>query len=682
MNGGLVLGGRYEVLSRIGAGGMADVYKARDRKLNRFVAIKVLKREFNEDTKFVSKFKVEAQSAAGLTHPNIVNVYDVAEERGVNYIVMELVEGITLKDYIEKRGQLSSKEVISIAIQVATGIEAAHKNHIVHRDIKPQNIIISREGKVKVTDFGIARAASANTISSDAMGSVHYTSPEQARGSYSDAKSDIYSLGITMYEMLTGRVPFDGDSTVTIAIKHLQEEIVPPSEYAEDVPYSLEQIILKCTQKSPDRRYHNMEELIGDLKLSLVDPDGDFVTIAPTAGSATVMYNPPVDDYDDDEPGYDDDYYPDDDISDDNDDDGGQVFEDEEGEVNPRVRKITRILMTVAAILIGLLIIFLVGKAVGIFRFGPNIPAISTETNEDEVVVPDVVGMTFDEAKAALNEKGLGIQEGERKTSKTYEEGIVISQDPAGKKKVAKNTTVTVVISSGKEEESIDIPNVVGKKEDEAQKTLEAAGFKVESSFEDSDTVEPGYVISQSPDSGKGEKGDTIRIVVSEGTDKVSVPSVVGSDQATGTATLNAVGLTIGAISEEYSTDVEAGIIMSQTPEAGSMVIKGTVISVVISKGDVPVEEQKWMCNANITLNNYGGGPARVVLEQNGQTMTITEGQVLSNPYNLQADGIPGVPTGTVYVYETVTNDPGDGSEPTTEETLIGTTTVNFSRVQ
>ena len=278
---GVFLQERYEILSRIGSGGMADVYKARDHKLNRNVAVKVLKPEFREDKAFISKFRTEAQSAGGLAHPNIVNVYDVGEDNGVNFIVMELVEGITLKEYIEKKGRLTVREATSIAIQVSMGLDAAHKHQIVHRDVKPQNIIISTDGKVKVTDFGIARAATSNTISSSVMGSVHYSSPEQARGGYSDYKSDIYSLGITMYEMVTGHVPFDGDSTVAIAIKHLQEEIQSPRRYIPDLPYSLEQIILKCTQKSPDRRYNNMEELIRDLKESLVNPEGRFVQIAP-----------------------------------------------------------------------------------------------------------------------------------------------------------------------------------------------------------------------------------------------------------------------------------------------------------------------------------------------------------------------------------------------------------------
>ena len=249
---GMMIGDRYEILDKIGTGGMSDVYKAKDHKLNRFVAVKVLKQEFSENTNFVSKFRVEAQAAAGLVHPNIVGVYDVGEEDGINYIVMELVEGITLKKYIEKKSRLSIKEAISIAIQVSMGIEAAHNNHIIHRDIKPQNIMISRDGKVKVMDFGIAKAATSNTITSNVMGSVHYTSPEQARGGFSDEKSDIYSLGCTLFEMVTGHVPFDGETTVAIAIKHIQDEMPSPREYVPEIPVCVEKIIYKCTQKSPD----------------------------------------------------------------------------------------------------------------------------------------------------------------------------------------------------------------------------------------------------------------------------------------------------------------------------------------------------------------------------------------------------------------------------------------------
>lgn len=287
---GTFLQNRYEIINRIGSGGMADVYRAKDHKLNRFVAVKVLKQEFRDDKAFISKFRVEAQAAAGLAHANIVNVYDVGTENGINFIVMELVEGITLKAYISKKGKLSVREATSIALQVAAGLEAAHNNGIIHRDVKPQNIIISLDGKAKIADFGIARAVSSNTINSNVMGSVHYSSPEQTRGGYSDAKSDIYSMGITMYEMLTGRVPFDGDTTVAVALKHLQEEIQSPRKLVPEIPYSTEQIILKCTQKSPDRRYNNMTELIRDLKESLVNPDGRFVTIATLDNKAhTVM---------------------------------------------------------------------------------------------------------------------------------------------------------------------------------------------------------------------------------------------------------------------------------------------------------------------------------------------------------------------------------------------------------
>lgn len=276
---GMTVADRYEIMEKIGTGGMSDVYRAKDHKLSRFVAVKVLKQEFSENKDFLQKFRSEAQSAAGLMHPNIVNVYDVGEENGSHYIVMELVEGITLKKYIEKKARLSVREAVSIAIQVAQGIEAAHNNHIIHRDIKPQNVIISMDGKVKVTDFGIAKAATSNTITSNVMGSVHYTSPEQVRGGFSDEKSDIYSLGITLFEMLTGRVPFNGDTTVAVAIKHIQEQMPSPREFVPEIPISLEKIVLKCTQKSPDRRYQSAPELIEDLKRSLISPDEDFVKL-------------------------------------------------------------------------------------------------------------------------------------------------------------------------------------------------------------------------------------------------------------------------------------------------------------------------------------------------------------------------------------------------------------------
>ena len=279
---GMFLADRYEIVEMLGAGGMAEVYRAKCHKLNRFVALKVLKPEFAADKVFVTKFRMEARSVACLTHNNIVGVYDVGEDKGIHFIVMEFVDGITLKDYISRKGKLTTKETIGISLQVAQGLAAAHANHIIHRDIKPQNIMISREGKVKVTDFGIARAITDETTNMyTAMGSVHYISPEQARGGYCDERSDIYSLGITMYEMVTGRVPFEGDNTVSVAVAHINDALIPPSYYNPSIPVALEQIIFKCTQKKPERRYLTCSELIGDLRKAISMPERNFVESVP-----------------------------------------------------------------------------------------------------------------------------------------------------------------------------------------------------------------------------------------------------------------------------------------------------------------------------------------------------------------------------------------------------------------
>ena len=365
---GMFISDRYEIIDKVGSGGMSDVYKAMDHKLNRYVAIKVLKSEFSEDTGFVSKFRVEAQSAAGLTHPNIVNVYDVGEDNGIYYIVMELIEGITLKKYIEKKGKLPIKEAVSIAIQVAQGIEAAHNNHIIHRDIKPQNIMISREGKVKVTDFGIARAASSHTINGNAMGSVHYISPEQAKGGYIDEKSDIYSLGISLFEMITGEVPFEGDSTVSVALQHINEEMPNPRDYVEELPVSVEKILAKCTQKKPERRYLKVSTLIADLKKSLITPDEDFVQMAPASETGTVVLlskdeapvikKNPGDEISDktEERNYDDSLSDDDDVF---------GTDDDIDSVSPKLDKIITISGIVGAVVVAVVVILVLIKAFG-----------------------------------------------------------------------------------------------------------------------------------------------------------------------------------------------------------------------------------------------------------------------------------------------------------------------------
>ena len=642
---GVVLGKRYEILGRVGSGGMADVYKGKDHKLNRFVAIKVLKSDYRTDEVFIRKFLSEAQAAAGLMHPNVVNVYDVGQDRGLYYMVMELVEGITLKDYIEKKGKLSPKETVSISIQMVTGLQAAHNQHIVHRDIKPQNIIISKDGKVKVTDFGIARATtSTQTISTSVMGSVHYTSPEQARGGVVDQKSDIYSIGITMYEMVTGHVPFDGDSTVTVALKHLQEEITSPADEVPDLPYSLECIIMKCTQKNPAMRYHDCASLLLDLKRSLVDPDGDFVVIGNKGNvdDRTVVmsteeinevqrrrYPNDDDDYDDDE-----DYDRDGEDDDDEDDDDRRYRDRDRGRrknnVNSDTKRIMKVLMIVAGVVVALLILFLVGNAAGFFS-GPGL----VQNEQEMVKVPDLRGMKEEEARKELEGTDLGMKvENERQPSNQYEEGEIMSQDPAADTEVAKNSTITVVISSGEEAKMVKVPNIVDRTEEEAEKSLQAAKLTVvhgEAQF--SDEIEAGRVISSDPEAGtEVEEGTEVMIVISLGKDQAKVPELRNKSASEAEAALKDAGLA-GSASEEYSDSVEAGLVISQSIDAGEKVDKGTTVSYVVSKGP----ETKYVTVPNLVGKTRSA--AEKALRDAGLSVgEVNEDYVRNNDVNLVVD--------------------------------------------
>lgn len=605
---GVLIGDRYEIMGRIGTGGMADVYKGRDHKLNRYVAIKVLKREFREDELFVKKFQSEAQAAAGLMHPNIVNVYDVGEDRGLYFMVMELVEGITLKDYIQKKVRLTSKEVISITLQVCAGIEAAHNNGIVHRDIKPQNIIISKEGKVKVTDFGIAKATTSNTISTNAMGSVHYTSPEQARGGFSDIRSDVYSLGITMFEMITGQLPFDGETTVSIAIKHLQEDIASPSELVPDIPYSLERIILKCTQKSADRRYQNMGELISDLKRSLVDPEGDFVTIAPFANVAdTVAITPDEleriqreaayedEDYDSDGD-YDDEDYDDEDYDEyedeDDYDDGKRGRKKKNSEVNPKMAKIMKILAIVVAAILVFILVFTVGKATGLLKF--NSKKVETVDNK-KIQTPSFEGKKLEDAKKLAKKNGLILEVVKEAPSTKYDKGIVSKQMTGKGTSVKKGTKIQVWVSTGLEGEEIQIPDVSGQTKEDAIDRLIKKGFKesnISVEEKESDSVDAGKVISTTPEAGsKATEDAQIVVYVSAGASKATVPGIVGKSQSAAEEALKSAGLS-GSASEEYS-DKPKGEVIWQDADSGTKVDKGTVIYYGVSKGPEPVKKVK-----------------------------------------------------------------------------------------
>ena len=577
---------------------MSDVYKAKDHTLGRYVAIKVLKSEFSEDTNFVSKFRTEAQSAAVLEHPNIVNIYDVGSENGIHYIVMEYVEGITLKTYIAKKGQLTYKEALSIAIQVGRGIQAAHAKNIVHRDIKPQNIIISTDGKVKVTDFGIARAVSENTIHSDVMGSVHYASPEQARNGYVSNRSDIYSLGIVMYEMVTGRVPFDGDSTVAVAIQHLQDEMDPPSKYAPNLPVSLEKIIQKCTQKSPDRRYDSMESLLIDLRKALLNPNEDFVTLVPFSQDKTrVLTDDEVNEIkkkteavkqdepepeEDDMSEYDDD---DDDMSEydvDDDDDA------EEGRfLNSKMEKIVGIMRIVVAIIIVIIVVYILGSFFDVFHFGSkkNNSKNDTLVSEDaaeSVVMIDLKGKTLDEAKTDLKKLGLNVTEAGTEISDTYEKGQIIDQDVAKGETVNTGTTIKVTVSAGSEEENakdVDVPDVTGKTAEAAMAKLEDNNLTVSREFEFSNDVPSGQVIRQDPKAGKTVKeGTKVTIYVSQGTESLKVTDVKGKSEADAKSALSDFNVTT---TTEHSDSVAEGNVISQSIAGGNYAEKGASITIV-----------------------------------------------------------------------------------------------------
>ncbi len=719
---GMIVAERYEILGKIGTGGMADVYKSKDHKLNRSVAVKVLKPEFREDKTFIRKFKSEAQAAAGLTHPNIVNVYDVGDDEGVYYIVMELIEGITLKDYISKKGKLSIKEATSIAIQVSMGLEAAHNHGIVHRDVKPQNIIISTDGKVKVTDFGIARAASSNTISSNVMGSVHYSSPEQVRGGYSDEKSDIYSLGITIYEMVTGKVPFDGDTTVAIAIKHLQEEMVPPSALTPDLPFSLEQIIYKCTQKSVDRRYQKMEEVIADLKHSLIDPQGDFVKVnqVDTVAKTRVISDKELGEIKQTSKNRREESL------DSRRDMADEYEEDEEFEEVPKKRrrseaeesrgkkakkpKSQNMVLSISILILGIAIlaaaIVFILKATGILdgTFQTNQQTTTTTTEQivedDMVEVPDLVGKTESEAKEIANSLQLGIQMmGEEVSSQT--KGNISSQSPAAGSKVEANTTLQYYISKGVSD--ITISNVVEQNAIEVQATLESQGLvvAVEKEYSEADEngdalVEPGYVISVSPEEGSAvSPGSTVTLTVSRGLDwgtSASVPNVVGM-QTNEALTILGKWIDIEVVYEQNS-EVPAGEVSAQSLEAGTSADPDQPITITVSTGDQTPEEaaaaeeettseetasaeettstttdeavaaataagEVWICNQRLnTPDGYQGGAVRLQLIQkvgdSQEVSMVVDGEVLEFPYQLNLTGVPGVSDGVLYVSELV----------------------------
>lgn len=549
-----ILSGRYELLEKIGDGGMAVVYKGRDKLLNRFIAVKILRPEFTKDATFVENFKRESQAAAGLSHPNIVGVYDVGREGNINYIVMELIDGETLNKIIEEEAPMDYRKVIDISKQVAQALRVAHKNKIIHRDVKPHNIMITSDGVVKLADFGIARAVNDTTLStgSKIVGSVHYFSPEQARGNYVDERSDIYSLGIVMYEMLTGRVPFDGDNPVTVALKHINEEIIPPRELEPGIPPALERCVMKATNKYQTKRYSSADELIQELdNISFVT---DVVGTSIFESSDIVeRRNKRRDEF-------------------------KKAVEDE---VNTREaqNKSKRRRRIILAILI-LLLLMAAGGGFTAWKMG---------FFSDTKAAPDLLDMSLKDAERNAESLGFKIKQGKDIYSSDYAEGRVCLQDPEPGTEMPKEGTITINISKGPKEGLV--PKVVGMHRDDVQKFLEAQGYRLGNVKEKTSPEKAGLVLEQSPEAGSSADKETkIDIVISDGKGKemATVPSVTKLSKKEAEKLIRSAGFEVGEHTYSYDENIPKGYVIWQQYQANSQLEKGSTIDLEISKGPEP----------------------------------------------------------------------------------------------
>ena len=596
---GTILGGRYEIMNHIGSGGMADVYKARSLEEDRFVAIKVLRQEYNDDESFVRRFIAEAQATASITHPNIVNVYDAGEDQGWHYIVMELCEGTTLKRYIRRYGRLSVRETVDFSKKIAMGIQAAHRKGIVHRDIKPQNILVSESGEVKVADFGIARATTGDTISQNLMGSVHYLSPEQARGNYSDEKSDIYSLGVTMYEMATGRVPFDSENSVSIALMHIREDITPPRCYFPDIPASLEKIILKCTMKRPSDRYQKIDEVLDDLEMVFIHPDGDYVFDKPVVDESPTIHRSKEElkEIESDIREHPEDTLPGDSTVEPDSTSNTDEESEEDDSMQPHMRRMIYVITAAGGILLAFIIIYLIASSTGILRrqkqeATTEIATTASTTEEALISMPYVLNKDIETAETMLEQNNLVASfEYEDGVSENDQNLIVTRQQYNTGTKLKKGTTVVLTVGINAEattqSKRVEVPALINMKESEAETALVNAGLKVEKVYASSDTVKSGYVIKQNPTAGtEVDLGFTITITISRGMSQVKVPLLTGLSQKAAKEQLNNVGLNLGEVTSDYNGSVGIGEVFRQGTEPGTMVDRGTYIDVVISLGD------------------------------------------------------------------------------------------------
>ncbi len=591
---GKILGNRYEIIEKIGTGGMATVYRAKCHVLKREVAVKILRDEFTTDNEFIKRFNVEAQSAASLTHPNIVSVYDVGHEGNLYYIVMELVKGKTLKEIIVEDGALAWKWAVDLAVQIGRGLEKAHKNNIVHRDIKPHNIIITEEGVAKVTDFGIAKAVSNSTITAFGVttGSVHYFSPEHAKGGHTDAKSDLYSLGVVMYEMVTGKVPFDADTPVSVALKHMQEEPVEPIVFNKQIPVKLNKIILKAMQKEPTMRYESASEMIKDLEMCLKDEMGSFVRPIPEVDEFATKR-----------------------ISLDYDNKKEKHSREKEGKIAKIKKHFEKHpIQKWIAIIASFIFVFVVTMCITLF-------ALSLGRVKD-VALPNFAGMTLDEANVAAEAAGL-VLETEEDFHVEIETGKIISQDPIYQENytVKEGSKVKVVISKG--QELVTVTKVVGKKRDEAINELKGLGLVAEVEEENSDEIEKDYVIEQ--DVAEGEeilKGSTIKIKVSLGIEQVEVPDLTGMTEETAKKALTDAKLKWKSTSTINDSSKGPGVV-SQTVSPKSMVDKDTEISITINT----YSELK-TGTININVASIVGYTPETEENEEGETVTKEPGTV------------------------------------------------------
>ncbi len=538
---------------------MATVYKAKCHVLNRYVAVKVLRDEFTTDEEFIKRFNTEAQAVASLTHPNIVSVYDVGHEGNLYYIVMELIKGRTLKEIIVSEGALAWKWCVNVAIQIASALETAHKNNIIHRDIKPHNIIITEDGMAKVTDFGIAKAVSNSTITAfgTTMGSVHYFSPEHAKGGITDAKSDLYSLGVVMYEMLTGKLPFDADTPVSVALKHLQEQPIEPIIINPTIPQAVNKIIMKSMQKDSSLRYQNAGEMLKDLSIALKNPDADFVNIDNTirdypTQTISTIYSKPIED---------------------------KVKEKEKDMEKEKKNKFTAFIgkHKIISTIIALVILFALTIAITSFAFDMTTPK--------DVLIPELVGLTLDEAKTKVEEQKLQIEVKEERYDAEIEAGKIISQDPIYKEnyKIKEKTTINVIVSLGLK--IVKVPKVTGKTLEEAKELLEKEDLVVVVEEEPSKKIEAGYVISQDvPENAEIGAGSTVTIKVSTGVEKSLVPNVLDKTEADARKLITEAGLTLATVLNAEDTTKDNGIVLKQSLNAGDTVEKGSNMTITINK--------------------------------------------------------------------------------------------------